>query len=80
MSYYRERINGFDLERKEWLEKLEELRYKQQEKHKSEWELKKRKNEIAELQKSLCDLKVALFEERKWVLKLTRENDALKIN
>ena len=28
LSYYRDRINAFDQERTEWLETLEELKYK----------------------------------------------------
>lgn len=79
LSYYRKRLSEFDKERQEWLEKLEVLRYSQEEKHKSEWELQKRNKEIAELQKSLSELKLSLFDERQHILKLKKENDLLKI-
>jgi len=49
LTYYRERINDFDKERTEWLEKLESVRISQEELHKLNWELQKRKDEIAEL-------------------------------
>lgn len=39
LSYYRDRINDFENERTEWLEKLEKVRLNQEEKHKLEWEL-----------------------------------------
>ncbi len=75
------------LERSEWLCKLEELRYKQDEKHKSEWELRKRTDEIVELQRSLGEAKVTLFDERKQVtlflnnqfLNKVKECDQLKL-
>ena len=79
LAYYRQRINDFDKERKEWLERLESVRQSQAEKHKTDWELKKRKDEIAELQKTISESKLSLFDERQQILKLTRENDLLKI-
>ena len=79
LSYYRDRLHEFDNERQEWLAKLEEIRYKQDEKHKTEWELKKRKQEISEMQSSLKEAKLNLYEERQKNLKLIKENDELKI-
>ncbi|XP_038048154.1 coiled-coil domain-containing protein 77-like [Patiria miniata] len=49
------------------------------EKHKLEWELRQREEEIAELQKALSDMQVYLFQERDHVLRLFAENDRLKI-
>ena len=58
LTYYRDRISEFDNERNEWLEKLQEVRLNyvfylkircQEDKHKLEWELQKRKDEIIEL-------------------------------
>ena len=40
------------------------MRYKQEDMHKLEWELKKRKDEIFETSKSLSEAKLALFDER----------------
>ena len=48
-------------------------------KHKTQWELRQREEEIAELQKALSDMQVYLFQEREHVLRLYAENDRLKI-
>jgi coiled-coil domain-containing protein 77 len=64
LTYYRDRINDFEKERLEWLAKLEEVRYSQEEKHKLEYRLKKKNEEIADLQRSLTEQKVSLFDER----------------
>ena len=39
-------------------------------KHKTQWELRQREEEIAELQKALSDMQVYLFQEREHVLRL----------
>ena len=43
------------------------------------WDLRVRREEIAELQKGLSDANVLLFSEREQVLKLGAENDMLKV-
>ena len=79
LTYYRARLADFDKERQEWLEKLEVNRTSQEEKHRSEWELQKRKDEISDLQKTISELKLSLFDERQQILKLKKENDLLRI-
>lgn len=79
LTYYRARLADFDKERQEWLEKLEVMRTSQEEKHRSEWELQKRKEEISDLQKNISEVKLSLFDERQQILKLKKENDLLKI-
>ena len=49
-------------------------------KHKLQWELRKKDDEINELQKAVSDMQVFLFQEREQVLKLYAENDRLKVN
>ena len=49
-------------------------------KHKLQWELRKKEDEINELQKAISDMQVFLFQEREQVLKLYAENDRLKVN
>jgi coiled-coil domain-containing protein 77 len=39
LAFYRDRIHNFDLEREEWLQKLELVKMSQQEQHKTQWEL-----------------------------------------
>ena len=64
LSYYRSKIGEFDKERFEWLQRLEEIRLSYEERHQLQWELNKRKEEIMEVQRSLSEAKVMLFEER----------------
>ena len=64
LAYYRSKIAEFDKERLEWLTKIEELRIQYDDKHRSEWELHKRKEEISDLQRTLSEHKLMLFEER----------------
>ena len=78
LAYYRERVDTIQKERDEWFERLESLRISQEDYHKQEWELKKRNEEIAELQKSLSDSHVALLEERELTLRLRRDNEELQ--
>ena len=78
MEYYRKRVDEVQKEREDWFEQLEKLRISQEDFHKIEWELKKRNEEIADLQKTLCEAKVALFEEREQMLLLKREVADLK--
>ena len=47
LAHYRDRINAFDREREEWLQKLENVRLSQEEAHKTQWELQKRREEIS---------------------------------
>ncbi len=64
LAYYRDRINDINRERQEWLERLEQCHLNQEEKHQLEWTLQKRSDEVAELQRTLTEFKVQLFEER----------------
>ncbi len=79
MTHYRDRMNGFDREREEWLHKLETVRISMDQIHKSHWELQKRKEEIAELQRSLSEAKLHLYDERQQMLRLVKENDQLRL-
>ena len=53
LSHYRDRVNKFDTEREEWLDKYNKVRTTQDEAHRQDWELQKRKDEILELQRNL---------------------------
>ena len=48
-------------------------------KHKMQWELRQREQEIAELQKALSDMQLYLFQEREHVLRLYADNDKVKV-
>lgn len=79
LTYYRRRLDLFEREREEWLEKLESTRVKQEEVHKQSWELKARCDEVRTLQQQLSDLQVVLLNEREQIAKLARENDTLQL-
>lgn len=65
-----------DLE--EALKGIDRCKLAHSEHHKLEWELQQRNKEITDLQKSLSESQVYLFEERKQLLKVISENDRLK--
>ena len=71
-------MDEFQKEREEWFEKMERLKITQEDYHNLEWELRKRNEDIIDLQKVLSDSQVALFEEREQMLRLKREIADLK--
>lgn len=79
LEYYRQKIVEYDSEYEKLLKKLEKYKCTYEQVHKSEWEIRQREEEIAELQKALSDMQVFLFQERDHVLRLYAENDRLKI-
>ncbi|CAF0887576.1 unnamed protein product [Rotaria sp. Silwood1] len=79
LEFYRRKIAQYDNERDDILQKLDRYKVAYEEKHKLEWELRKRESEIVELQKAISDLQIYLFQEREQVLRLYAENDRLKI-
>lgn len=79
LTYYRSRLDLFEREREEWLEKLEATRVKQEELHKLTWELKTRNDEVRTLQQQMSDLQVVLLNEREQIAKLARENDSMQL-
>jgi coiled-coil domain-containing protein 77 len=78
LTYYRQKIVGFEQERADYLERLAVVERHNGDHHKLRWELRAREEEVAELQKALSDAKVILYDEREQVLKLQAENDSLK--
>lgn len=65
VDYYRMRVDNFEKERLETLERLEKLQLSQQEQHKMEWENKRRKDEIIELQRINAEKDEILDRERR---------------
>ena len=79
ITFYRERVADFERERDELIGRLDGVGIRRAELHQAEWELKKRTDEAAELQKALSDAHAYLFEERERLLKVQAENDELKL-
>jgi len=79
LAFYRDRIKAFDREREEWLQKLEQLTAVKKETLYEASELQRKREEVADLQRSISEAKISLHNEREQKLKLLRENDTLKI-
>jgi len=79
LAFYRQKIQEFDGEHADMLQKLERYKGTFGDQHKQAWSLAQREEEIRQLQKALSDMQVHLFQEREHVLRLYAENDRLKI-
>lgn len=79
LEFYRKKMTDYDGEFETLLGKLEEYRSSFDTQCKERWEIRKREEEILELQKALSDVQLYLFQERDHVLRLYAENDRLKI-
>lgn len=79
LNYYRNRVDDFEKERQEILDRLSEIDAIHEKLHKAKWDLKVKDEEIEELQRALGDSNVYLFEERQQILRLQSENDQLKM-
>ncbi len=71
-------LESFDKERTEMLEKLEGLRISQEDFQKTQWNLKKRSDDIYDLQKALTETNDILNYERRQVINLTSELESYK--
>ena len=79
VKFYRDRVNDFERERDELMQRVDAVGIRRAELHQSECELKKRTDEVGDLQKALSYSHAYLFEERERLLKLQTENDELKV-
>jgi hypothetical protein len=64
LNYYRSRVEAFEQDRVQWYGKLQQVRPKQELVHRVEWELKKRQEEKAELERTMQEMQAALNAER----------------
>jgi len=80
LDYYRHRVELVEKERVEFLAKIEAIKIDVEEKHKLEWELKKRTEEISELQDNQRKISLGLGEERKQIYALVKELESVKCN
>jgi hypothetical protein len=69
----------FEAEREELLRAVARCAVQADELHRTEWEARKRADEVRELQQALSDAQQFLFEERQRLLSLQAENDELKL-
>lgn len=79
IDYYRMRIETFQKERLEYLSLLDNLKIKNEDLHKTDWELRRRKEEIVELEQALYEANIALNNERKKAIHYSTEIENCKI-
>lgn len=61
------------------MNRIEQIELEQETLHKSEWQLFKANQEIATILAQQSNMQIALFDQRKQMLKIMAENDALKV-
>jgi len=79
LEFYRQKIAEFDDEYSALLKRFESQNAAQEERIKTEEELRQREAEVHQLQKALSDVQVFLMQERENVVRLYSENDRLKL-
>jgi len=72
-------VEAFERDRVQWYEKLQAIRPKQELVHRVEWELKKRQEEKAELERTMQEMQQTLFAERERIVQVKQQTDQLKI-
>ena len=78
LAYYRERVQAHELDRQQYLAKMEKLRIKADVAHKTEWELKKRTEEMTEIEEALRHCQAQLGNERGTIQEMSEGQDRLK--
>ena len=79
LNYYRGRVEAFEKDRTQWYKKLEDIRIKQDQVHKVEWELKKRQEEKLEIDRAINQCQNALYQERERIVKLKEAVDQTRV-
>ncbi|KAJ3036047.1 Coiled-coil domain-containing protein 77 [Rhizophlyctis rosea] len=79
LHYYREKLEQCEKHYDDAIKRIAGLKLPHEEAHKTAWEAHKRAREVTELQNALSDAQLAVFEERKEVLRLKAENDELRV-
>jgi len=79
LNYYRARVEAFERDRVMWYEKLQQVRPRQELVHRVEWELKKRQEEKAELERTMQEMQATLQAERERIVQIKTQTDLLKI-
>ena len=78
LAYYRERVQAHEIDRQQYLSKMDKLRVKAEVAHKTEWELHKRVEERVELEAAVLRCQGQLGTERGTIEEMTAGQDELK--
>ncbi|KAF6775801.1 hypothetical protein AHF37_03919 [Paragonimus kellicotti] len=79
LSYYRRKVESLADDHELVQRRLDQIADAMKTQDSQAWEIRQRETEISELQRTLSDMQVYLFQEREHVLRLYAENDRLKI-
>ncbi|KAF5398746.1 hypothetical protein PHET_07446 [Paragonimus heterotremus] len=79
LSYYRRKVESLTDDHELVQRRLDQIADAMKNQDSQAWEIRQRETEISELQRTLSDMQVYLFQEREHVLRLYAENDRLKI-
>ncbi|KAA3674540.1 coiled-coil domain-containing protein 77 [Paragonimus westermani] len=79
LSYYRRKVESLADDHELVQRRLDQIADAMKNQDSQTWEIRQRETEIGELQRTLSDMQVYLFQEREHVLRLYAENDRLKI-
>jgi len=79
LQYYKEKLENFEKDYEQAVKLMDGCRVSHEEYFNLTRELQKKTKEVTNLQKLLSDAQLAIFDERKELLKVLAENDALKI-
>ena len=78
INFYKQKLDLASSEYSEAIEMVNQIKISHQESHSLAWEVLKRTKEVDQLQQALSDFQAAVYDERKHILKVVAENDALK--
>ncbi|TPX62336.1 hypothetical protein PhCBS80983_g00448 [Powellomyces hirtus] len=79
LAYYRQRLERCEQEYADSQAHIDDIRIQHEDVHRTQWEAHTRAGEVAELQTRLSEAQVALFEEKRNVLRLLAEAEELKV-
>ncbi|CAG0886766.1 unnamed protein product [Darwinula stevensoni] len=79
LDFYARKMSHFDKEQEDFLKEIQRLKVLIDKQFDLEDRLQQRENEISQLQDSLSDVQLMLYEEREHGLKLQAENDKFQI-
>lgn len=79
VDYYRLLLNTFEKERLDYYNRLDNLKITNDEEHKLDWEYKRRKDEIIELEQALYQASISLGNERKKAIHYSNQIENCRI-
>ncbi|KNC55957.1 CCDC77 protein [Thecamonas trahens ATCC 50062] len=79
LNYYRARIEEFEAERALLIRKIEQCDVSHEVMHRTQWESRKKAEEIESLQRALNEAHLYVYDERQQLLQVYAENDEMRV-